>query len=59
MGSAGGGRNLVAFLVVGLGMLLIAGLGGFVLWTVSRRRAAAQAPQIEPDTVTGTEPAEA
>lgn len=40
---------LPALLVVGLGMLLIAGLSGIVLWLVTRRRAAVvsvPAPEI-------------
>ncbi|MEQ1567338.1 MAG: hypothetical protein ABMA64_16975 [Myxococcota bacterium] len=42
--------NLVpAMVVVGLGMLLIAGLSGIVLWLVTRRRhaAVAAAPAVE------------
>jgi hypothetical protein len=48
---------LPALLVVGLGMLLIAGLSGIVLWLVTRRRAAVVAvPATELSTA---EPAEA
>jgi hypothetical protein len=38
-----------ALIVVGLGMLLIAGLSGIVLWVVTRRRAAVAAPAPMPE----------
>lgn len=47
-----------ALLVVGLGMVLIAGLAGVVLWLVTRRRAVIAAASVSPE-LAGGEPAEA
>ena len=42
-------QNLPALLVVGLGMVLIAGLATMVWWMVARRRAAPAAPELPGD----------
>ena len=52
-------NHWVAFLVVGLGMVLIAGLAGVGLWAMTRRKAALPAKGAEPETLATSETAEA
>jgi hypothetical protein len=47
-----------ALMVVGLGMVLIAGLAGVVLWLVTRRRTVIASPSPSPE-LAGGQPAEA
>ena len=55
----GRSNHMLAFLVVGLGMVLIASLAGVVLWATSRRRAAPPLRAIDPEALATGETAEA
>lgn len=58
MGNRSAGNSVAAMVIVGLGMLLIAGLSGVVLYVVTHRKAVTQTRASEIPTG-GTEPAEA
>ncbi len=52
-------NQMLAFLVVGLGMVLIASLSGVVLWGITKRRTAAHLRAVDPEALATNETAEA
>ena len=57
--SQGRSNHMVAFVVVGLGMVLIASLAGVVLWAVTKRRANGALRTVDAEALASTEAAEA
>jgi hypothetical protein len=50
---------MLSFLVVGLGMVLIATLAGVVLWAMTKKKAATPLRVIDPEALATSETAEA